>query len=99
MLKQEKKRGYMKVTDAQREVLIEVLLQNDHITLRDASNLVNLNYESAKAIWTIFRKEGRRHNMKSHGLNMMSMAAQAKRKREDTVLANFDEESALHAHH
>lgn len=76
----------------QREILIEVLLQNEHITLRDASNLVNLNYESAKSIWTIYRKQGRRHKLQSGICKHRKNAAFDSDDDED-ALASFDRKS------
>ena len=58
-------RHYIRVSDEQRSTLIELMSQNDHITIRDASNLLQINYESAKSIWTVYKKEGRTHNLKN----------------------------------
>ena len=40
--------------------------EHDHLTIRNASDLLNINYESTKAIWTLFKKEGRKFSRKGH---------------------------------
>ena len=57
-------RNYVRVSDEQRSLLIDLMSQNEHITIRDASNLLKINYESAKSIWTVFKRSGRKHNLK-----------------------------------
>ena len=49
------KRAYVKVSDEQRSILIDLMSQNEHITIREASDLLCMNFESAKSIWNIFR--------------------------------------------
>ena len=58
-------RHYVRVSDEQRSLLIDLMTQNEHITIRDASNLLQINYESAKSIWTVFKKQGRMHSLRS----------------------------------
>ena len=60
-----KKKSYVKVSNEQRDFLIDLLSQNEQISITEAANLVGINYESAKSIWNIFRKHGRKHNLKS----------------------------------
>ena len=59
-------RHYVRVSDEQRSLLINLMSQNEHVTIRDASNLLQINYESAKSIWTVFKRFGRKHNLKNH---------------------------------
>ena len=59
------KREYCKVTDEQRSILIDFIEQNEHISIREASDLLGLNYESSKSIWIIYRKQGRKYNIKA----------------------------------
>ena len=58
-------RAYVKVSDEQRSILIDLMLQNEHITIREASDLLCMKFESAKSIWNVFRKQGRKHNIKT----------------------------------
>ena len=57
-------RGYVKVSDEQRQMFIDLMIECDHVTIRDAAELLQINYESAKAIWTVYKKQGRKHNVK-----------------------------------
>ena len=59
-------RSYDKVSDEQREILIDLLSQNEHVNIREASDLLQINYESAKSIWKIFKRQGRKHNIKNN---------------------------------
>ena len=34
------------------------------MTIRDASDILQINYDSAKMIWTIFKREGRKYSKK-----------------------------------
>ena len=45
-------RCYIKVCEEQREILIDLMVQNESMTLREACDILNLNYESARAIWS-----------------------------------------------
>ena len=40
--------------------------EHDHLTIRNASDFLDINYESTKAIWTLFKKEGRKFSRKGH---------------------------------
>ena len=71
-------RSYDKVSDEQRELLIDLLSQNEHINIREASDLVQINYENAKSIWNIFKGQGRKHNKKSKVAKAKSGAAAGK---------------------
>ena len=53
------------MSDDQRSILIDLMSQNENLTIRDASHLLQIKYENAKAIWTAFKKQGRKHNKKS----------------------------------
>ena len=66
-------RTYVKVSDEQRSILIDLMEQNEHITVRDAAALLNINYESTRAIWGIYKKQGRKHNLKT--MNQVNMRA------------------------
>lgn len=57
------KRSYNRVSEDQKSIFIDIMKQVDFITIKDASDLLNINYESAKAIWTIYRKKGRKQNL------------------------------------
>ena len=52
------KRQYKKVSDSKREQLIECIRQRD-ITIKEAAEACGINYENAKAIARVFRKEKR----------------------------------------
>lgn len=52
------KRQYKKVSDTKREQLIECIRQRD-ITIKEAAEACGINYENAKAIARVFRKEKR----------------------------------------
>jgi len=58
-------RKYVKVTDDQRSILIDVMEQSRGITLKDACELLQMNYESCKAIWTVYKKDGRKKSLKT----------------------------------
>ena len=58
-------RSYTKVSDEQRVAFIDLLSQNDHISIAEAADLFQMNYESAKSIWNIFKLQGRKHNIKN----------------------------------
>ena len=45
-------------------MFIDLMIECDHVTIRDAAELLQINYESAKAIWTVYKKQGRKHNVK-----------------------------------
>ena len=46
-------------------MLIDLMSQDEQMTIRDASDLLQLNYDSAKTIWATFKKEGRKYNKKT----------------------------------
>ena len=92
--KSTRQRSYVKVSDAQRQVLIELMLQNQNLTLRDASNITQVNYESAKAIWTVYRKQGRSQSLKSKAVQRTVASAQSSASN-DSVMAAFDTTSKL----
>lgn len=52
------KREYIQLTDDHRESLIQLMLTGD-IALTEASRMLHIKYESAKTIWTLFRKKRR----------------------------------------
>ena len=52
-------RSYEKVSDEQRSLLIDLLSQSDQANVREAADLLQIKYESAKSIWTIYKKQGR----------------------------------------
>ena len=58
------KASYVKVSDEQRELLIDLMEQNNGITLKEACKLVKLNYENAKVIWKVYKSSGRKHNIR-----------------------------------
>ena len=49
-----KNREYVRVTEEQRQLLIDLMSQNEHLTIRDATDMLQIKYESAKAIWTVY---------------------------------------------
>lgn len=53
-----KKRRYMKVTDVQREELIRKIV-NDKRTCIDVAAEMGLDYENAKLIYRVYKREGR----------------------------------------
>ena len=57
-------RGYVRVSDEQRSIIIDLMSQNEHLSIRECSDLLSINYESVKQIWTVFKKEGRKHKLK-----------------------------------
>ena len=59
-----KQQQYNKVSNEQRDLLIDLLSQNDQIQITEAADLLSINYESAKSIWNILKKEGRKHKVK-----------------------------------
>ena len=63
-MKHKVRQHYVRVSDEQRLLLIDLMSQNEHVTIRDASNLLKINYESAKSIWTVYKRFGRKHNLK-----------------------------------
>ena len=50
-------RVYARVTDEQRSMLIKLLKTN--LSVKDAAIRVNIKYENAKAIYRVYRLEGR----------------------------------------
>ena len=85
-------RKYVKVSDDQRSMLIDLMHQNDHVTIRDASDLMNINYESAKAIWTIFKKQGRKHNLKTKKTSSAEMSNDSHSDSSRPILQVFERE-------
>ena len=61
----DKKRSYAKVTNQRRAELIE-LLTRTNCTIKDACVQLNLKYESAKAIYRVYRLESRVQNKKEY---------------------------------
>lgn len=57
-------RSYYKVNDDQRQLVIEFMLQNQNVSMRTASEFLGIKYESARAIWNIYKASGRRHSLK-----------------------------------
>ena len=53
-----KKRRYMRVTDEQREELISKIV-NDKRTCIDVASEMGLDYENAKLIYRVYKREGR----------------------------------------
>ena len=51
----------MRVSNEQRETLINLLESNPSLSLRNASEALSLNYESLRAIWNIYKRSGRRY--------------------------------------
>ena len=58
------KKTYTKISDEQRSMLIEILSQNEHISIKDASSLLSINYVSARRIWATYKAENRKHNLR-----------------------------------
>ena len=58
------KASYVKVSDEQRELLIDMMEQNSGITLKDACQLLSLNYENGKVIWKVYKSSGRKYNIR-----------------------------------
>ena len=50
-------REYTKVTNAQRELLIQLLESN--ISIKHAARRAGLKYENAKVIYRVYKREGR----------------------------------------
>ena len=50
---------FTKVSDEQRSQLIDLLSQSVQANVREAADLLQIKYESAKSIWTIYNREGR----------------------------------------
>jgi len=50
-------RNYEKVSDEKRQLLIDMIRQN--MTIKDAARLIDINYENAKAICRVYRREQR----------------------------------------
>lgn len=59
-----RKRVYVRVSGAQRADLIKIMLSG-RLLLTEACRLTGIKYESAKSIWTVFRKQGRSVKMRS----------------------------------
>ena len=87
-----RQRNYVKVSDDERELLIDLMEANDHITLKEACILLNLKYESAKAIWTIYRKNGRRHKLDK---TVCAPATKSAVGQGTAILQSFDRTSEL----
>ena len=52
------------MSDEQRATFIDLMtLEGDdyQITIRDAASLSQINYESAKSIWQVYKNSGRKH--------------------------------------
>jgi len=47
-------KSYIKITDATREELVD-LITSQNLSIRDAANKLEINYENAKAIYRTFR--------------------------------------------
>ena len=58
-------RKYVKVTDDQRSILIDVMELSSGITLKDACELLQMNYDNAKTIWSTYKQDGRKISLKS----------------------------------
>ena len=67
-----KNRKYVRVTEEQRQLLIDLMSQNEHLTIRDATDMLQIKYESAKAIWTVYKKQGRKHSLTSNSRPVIS---------------------------
>ena len=52
-------RCYEKVSDEKRSLLIDLLSQSDQANVREAADLLQIKYESAKSIWATYKKQGR----------------------------------------
>ena len=96
----EKARGYNKVSDEQRALLIDLMSHCDQIKIREASEFLCIKYESAKSIWRIFKKSGRMHNTKTKkqqhsngGANQMQAASTNKSLQDRATLYSFDRSS------
>ena len=63
--KGDQKRTYNRVSDEQRSILIDLMSQNEHMSIKDASDLLSINYQNAKSIWNIYRSEGRKYNVRA----------------------------------
>lgn len=67
------------------------MLMGDDISLSDASRILNIKYESAKTVWTMFRKDRRVYREKQgRKSNRERQAADAE---VDPLLSRFDEDS------
>ena len=95
-------RGYSRVSDDQRHLLIDLLSQkNRQITIREASDMLQIKYESAKSIWQIYKKQGRKFNMKAQFFKTSVSDARTKRKYKkvpshgsEDILLQFDRSCA-----
>ena len=67
-----KSREYLRVPEEQRQLLIDLMSQNEHLTIRDASDMLQIKYESAKAIWSVYKKQGRKHSLTSNSKPVIS---------------------------
>ena len=61
------------------------------MTIRDASDLLQLNYDSAKTIWATFKKEGRKYNKKVKRPLLPNTSQQ--QACAQTILGSFDHSS------
>ena len=52
-------RCYEKVSDEQRSLLIDLISQSKHKNIREAADLLQIKYESAKSIWATYKQHGR----------------------------------------
>ena len=89
----QQERSYIKVTDEQRLSFIDLMTQSDKVTILDAAELLQINYESAKQIWTVYKRHGRMHNARTKKVapRVRPLDGQA----HATALERFDNSAAL----
>ena len=95
------RRHYDRVSDQKRSILIDLMTQNEQVTIREAANLLQINYESAKSIWSVFKRHGRRHNLRNrktfseHQKKRAFNSVQASTEQSEATLRKFDRASEL----
>ena len=50
-----KTRTYVKVSDEQRRLVIDFMLQNENPSMRSASNFLDIKYDSVRTIWNSYK--------------------------------------------
>ena len=81
------------MSDDQRSILIDLMSQNENLTIRDASQLLQIKYENAKAIWTAFKKSGRKHNKKESKSDKLARSSNTRTHTAAGALQRFDHAS------
>lgn len=61
-----RKTSYKLVTDVERELLVRCIV-DDELSIIEAAGIVGVPYENAKAIYRVYRMEGRLTKKKNYG--------------------------------